>query len=366
MRKLTRLAIVSGASAAALAVSAPALAAYTPRLDVSVPNGLNASGVVRIHFAVGPTDDTTARLVAYSPLRFTVNGGTPGSTIGTAEARVRAGDLGGAVVPVPGTIEVRAPTGTALISGVPVPLAQLALQCTGTTTHTAYWVFKLTAAGSALELAAFFDLTTGAEQALGTSKITICLPPDDVPAGTPGRSPLGIKLVDALLSFSRGVYTNPGQAGAYLWTSIWTPYNPGVGTANAAGTVSAVSATPLPVSLTLKGTFSKPKKSAALAGRISLAGVFTSGVRLPIFSGAKRTGLRRSGSTNATKASGAFTALKKMVRTTYYQVRFAIPAVDTPEICAAVPSNLGLPRCVTSTVGGFAVRSNTVKVNFRR
>ena len=178
-----------------------------------MPNGLGASGKVKIHTAVGPTDDTTARLVVYSPVRFAVNGGTAGSVIGTVEARVRAGDLGGAIVPVPGEIEVRAPTGTALVSGVPVPLAQLAMQCTGTTTHTAYWVFKLTAAGNALELAAFFDLTTGAEQALGTSKITFCLPPDDVPAGTPGRSPLGIKLVDAVLTFNRRRLHEPVDGG---------------------------------------------------------------------------------------------------------------------------------------------------------
>src|SRR5262245_62667565 len=108
MRTLTRLAILCGASALALALSAPALAAYTPRIDVSVPNALNASGA-RIHLAVGPTDDTTARLVAYSPAGFAVNGGTPGSTIGTAEARVRAGDLGGAIVPVLGKDVVRAP-----------------------------------------------------------------------------------------------------------------------------------------------------------------------------------------------------------------------------------------------------------------
>ena len=366
MKTLTRLVILGGATTLALTLSAPAFAAFTPRLDVSVPNGLNASGRVMVHFAVGPTDDTTARLVAYSPLRFTVNGGAPGSIIGTTEARVRAADLGGAIVPVPGEIEVRAPTGTALVGGVPIPLSQLALQCTGTTTHTAYWVFKLTAAGNALELAAFFDLTTGAEQALGTSKITFCLPPDDVPAGTPGRSPLGIKLIDSVLNFNRGVYTNPATAGAYIWTSIWTPYNPGIGTANVAGTVSAISLTPLPIVATLKGKYTKAKKSASLAGRVSIAGQFVAGVKLPLFAGPKATGLKRAGSTNATKASGAFTAIKRMVRTTYYQVRFAIPAVVEPDLCAAVPANLGLPRCVTSTVGGFSVLSNILKVNFKK
>jgi hypothetical protein len=365
MRKLTRLAIIGGAAAVALALSAPAFAAFTPRLDVAVPNKLGATGQVKVHLAVGPTDDTTARLVAYAPAGFTANPGSPGATIGAAAIRVLAADLGGAIVPVEGTIEVRAATGTAIVSGVPVPLTQLALACTGAATHTAFWVIRVSVAGNAVELPAFFDLTTGAEQALGSSKVTFCGQPNDVPQGTPGRSPFGIKLVDTVLTFNRGVFTNASTAGAYLWASIWTPYNPGVGTPNAAGTVSAVSVTALPIALSLKGTYRKATKSAALAGRITIAGQFIAGIKLPLFSGAKRTGLRRSGATNGTKANGAFTAVKKMVRTTYYQVRFAIPAVDTPELCAALPP-LGLPRCVTSTVGGFSALSNIVKVTFRR
>jgi hypothetical protein len=152
----------------------------------------------------------------------------------------------------------------------------------------------------------------------------------------------------------------------YLWASIWTPYNPGVGTANVPGTVSAISATPLPIVATLKGTYAKAKKSASLAGRVTIAGQFVAGVKLPLYAGPRATGLKRSGSTNATKASGAFTAIKRMVRTTYYQVRFAIPAVVEPDLCAAVPTNLGLPRCVTSTIGGFSVISNIVRVIFRK
>jgi hypothetical protein len=365
MKKLTRLAIIGGASALALALAAPSFAAYTPKLDVSVPNGLGASGKVRIHLAVAPTDDTTARLVAYSPVRFTASGGTVGTVIGTADARVRAGDLGGAIVPVPGEIEVRAPTGTALISGVQVPLAALATSCTGTTTHTAYWVFKLTAAGNALELPAFFDLTAGAEQALGTSKITFCLPPDDVPPGTPGRSPLGIKLVDAVLTFNAGIFTNASTAGAYIWASIWTPYNPLVGTVNAAGTVSAVSLTPLPVLLTLSGKFNKKTKSATLAGKFSIAGQGVKGIKFPLFSGAKRTGLKAAGTTKATTGTGAFTAIKKMVKTTYYQVRFAVPAIEDASFCSLLPA-VGLPRCVSASIGGFAMLSNIVKVTFRK
>ena len=366
MKKLTRLAIIGGASALALALSAPALAAFTPQLDVSVPNGLGASGKVKMHFAVGATDDATARVVAYSPVRFTANGGTAGSTIGRVDARVRALDLGGAIVPVEGSIQVRPASATYLSSGVQVPLATAATLCTGTATHTAFWVFALSVAGNAIELPAFFDLTSGAEQALGSAKVTFCGQPDDLPVGTPGRAPFGIKLIDATLNLDAGVFTNPTARGAYLWSSIWTPYNPGVGTPNVGGTVSAISVNPLPVTLTLSGKFDKKRKSAVLAGKAGLAGVFTNGIKLPLFSGAKATGLKRSGSTNATKATGAFTAIKRMVKTTYYQVRLAIPAVLTPELCAAIPAGLPLPRCVTSTVGAFAIASKAVKVTFRK
>ena len=182
MKKAQRLAIIGGASALALALSAPALAAYTPRLDVSVPNGLGASGKVKVHFAVAPTDDTTARLVAYSPVRFTASRRHRGTVIGTIDARVRRRpgrrDRAGAGRDRDRAVRDRPHQRRA------GPLSALALSCTGTTTHTAYWVFKLTAAGNALELPAFFDVTAGAEQALGSSKVTFCLAPDDVPAGT--------------------------------------------------------------------------------------------------------------------------------------------------------------------------------------
>jgi hypothetical protein len=364
MKRITRLVIVAGVAGAALAFAGSALAAFTPRIDVSVPNNLGATGTTRVHLAVGPTDDTTARVVSYSPVGFTVNPGTPGQTIGDVDARVRAGDLGGAIVPVTGTIEVRPADGTALVSGVPVPLAALATGCTGTATHTAFWVFKLSAAGQSLELATFYDTTTGAEAALGSSKLTFCLPPDDVPAGTPGRSPLGIKLVDALLVY-KNVYTNPSSAGAYVWTSFWTPYNPGVGTANAAGTVTAISLNGLPVAATLKGGYVKKTKSARLVGRISAAGQFQAGVRLPLFAGTAKAKLKRSGSTGPTAANGAFTAVKRIVKATFFQVRFAVPVVDvTSTACAAVPATL--PRCVSATVGAFAALTNIVKVTPRR
>ena len=364
MKTLIRLVLIAGGAALALALASPALAAYRPTLDTSVPGGLGGVGTTVVHVAVGPDDDTTARLLIYVPVGFQTAPGAPGAVIGTADAKVRAGDLGGAIVPVTGDIEVRSPSATALISGVPVPLAALAVQCTGTATHTAFWVFKLAAAGQSLELATFFDTTTGAEAGLGSGKITFCLPPDDVPAGAPGRSPLGIKLIDAVLTF-KNVFTNPATAGVYPWASFWTPYTPRTGAANAAGTVTALGINGLPVVATLKGSYLKRTKSARLAGVVSAAGQLQAGLKLPLYSGRTRNNLSRSGSTGPTTAKGAFTVVKRIAKATFFQVRFAIPAVDyTTAGCAQWPTTL--PKCVSATIGAFAAATNTVKVTPKR
>ena len=56
--------------------------------------------------------------------------------------------------------------------------------------------------------------------------------PDDVPAGTPGRSPNGARLLDATFTVDN-VFTNaPGDT---VWKAITTPW--AGGTPNAAGTV---------------------------------------------------------------------------------------------------------------------------------
>jgi len=76
-----------------------------------------------------------------------------------------------------------------------------------------------------------------------------------VPAGTPGRATFGAKLLSA--TFSASAIKEPASGtGDLRWTSLWTPYNPGVGTVNAAGTVEVQSNRPLPVS----GTFSHIQK----------------------------------------------------------------------------------------------------------
>jgi hypothetical protein len=82
---------------------------------------------------------------------------------------------------------------------------------------------------------------------MGPAKLVVCLPPPDVPAGTPGRATFGAKLQSATLSSS--AIAEPTASGENRWTSLWTPYNPGKGTPNAAGSVETQSIRHLPVIL---------------------------------------------------------------------------------------------------------------------
>ncbi len=232
MRKLTRLAIIGGASALALALSAPAFAAFTPRLDVSVPNRLGASGQgegTPRRRADGRGDGAgswpTRRSIS---LRTRVSPGQP-SAAGHPGAgrRPRRRDRART-----GTIEVRAVNGHSARERCPgsAHAARTGLHRDGDPHGVlGHQGLRRRQHGRAAGVLRPHD-----GRGAGTGKLegdVLRGQPNDVPPGTPGRAPFGIKLVDTVLTFNRGVYTNPTTAGPYLWTSIWTPYNPGVGTA---------------------------------------------------------------------------------------------------------------------------------------
>ena len=147
-----------------------------------------------------------------------------------------------------GTVQARAAGGTftSAPGSTPTPLAAAATQCTGTAAHTAFWVLILQAAGQTLELPVFVDspaVGTGAS-AFATSSIQACLPPPDVPTGTPGRATFGFKLTQVDFKVNN-IFTSAGS-GQPRWRVLATPYTPNTGRANAAGSVEAQSVIPFP------------------------------------------------------------------------------------------------------------------------
>ena len=261
MNMTIRTIVLALVGAFALSSAGTALAAYTtPQLGVFDGNPVAS---VTINYSVGATDDPTAKLTFYAPKEYSTTLTQPaGQTIGTVTAQGTAADLGGALLPLTGTVQVRAASGTYLSGTMQVPIAAAATQCTGTATHTTYWVLILQAAGQTLELPVFVDTVTAPPaNAFASASIQACLPPPDVPVGTPGRATFGFKLTKVDFKV-QGIYSSPGTQEA-RWRVLATPYNPGMGTPNTAGSVEAQSVVPFPRSVKLARPTPKLTKGLA-------------------------------------------------------------------------------------------------------
>ena len=216
--------IVAALTAAIAVIAVPsAYAAYTSaKLEVQ----LGTTTGVTVRATLSPDDDPTASVRIFAPPGTTLTTNqAAGTVLGPVSAVVKALDLGGADLPLTGNLIVAAP-------GQITPAQQAA--CLGTTTPLASWVMVLSAAGQTLPVPTYLVATTGAQAALGPAYIQVCLPPPDVPVGTPGRATFGAKLYNAQLTIA-GVFS-PGTG---TWVSFWTPYRPGLGQVNAAATIAA-------------------------------------------------------------------------------------------------------------------------------
>jgi hypothetical protein len=365
MTRRLRLALLAGTGLLALAGAGNALAAYAPKLVI----GDDAKGIT-IDYSQAATDDPTAKLTFYIPIGYALGAATTGATIGTVAAGGTAADLGGAALPLTGTVVVRdAATGTYLSSGQPVPISAAAMQCTGTATHAAAWVAILSAAGQTLEVPLFLDPTTGAEALFAAAKLVICLPPPDLPAGTAGRATFGFKLTQAAFTV-KGVIQRPAAPAdtPYIWRLVATPYTPLKGTPNAAGTIETQSQVGYPRSL----VFSKPKlQQRTAAGLYVYALSGTVGVpqgqqgTVALLKGPSATKLTAfarppvSGSGFSAKLSVKQGA---KAQTLYVQAKLTVPNTDLGAAgCVATFQALGVP-CIGATAAGFTITSTAFKV----
>jgi hypothetical protein len=238
MRKTNRIVLLACAAFAGLAFAGSAFASFAPKLIVS---STDVGGSVRIGVVVSNSDDPTAKTSIYIPSAYTVATAAPGK-LGDVTATASAADLGGAVLPLTGELDAIAPTATT--NGA-------AAQCGVTPSQT--WDLHLTAAGQTLDIPMFVVAAAAPEAASGYStKLVVCLPPPDVPAGTPGRATFGAKLLSA--TFTSSAIKEPTTGGDYRWTSLWTPYTPTKGTPNAAGSVETQTIRHLPVVLHFNST----------------------------------------------------------------------------------------------------------------
>jgi hypothetical protein len=293
--------------------------------------------------SLSPDDDPTASVRIFVPAgtQLTTTQ-APGTVLGPVRAIVKALDLAGADLPLEGQLLVAAP-------GQIAPAAQAA--CLGTTPPLASWSMVLSAAGQTLPVPAYLIATSGAQAALGPAYIQVCLPPPDVPAGTPGRATFGAKLYSAELAIN-GVFSRV-PLGA--WVSFWTPYTPNIGQVNVAGTVASPAAI-APGAVTLAAR--RRGRGATVSGRVTQAGQARGGATVTIFGGARANRLNRLGRVRA-RANGAY-SFRARSGTFFRATAVATPATAAP-LCTALAAALAPVPCVNPTTNGFTVQSRAIR-----
>jgi len=279
MGRSVRLTVLGSAAALALTVTAIAAASYTPSMGVFQatykPSG---AGAVTIVVAQEKVDDPTSRILIYAPPGYKATlTQAPGTTIGAVVADVQVLDLGPNALPLTGPVKADNPANYPAATNL----------CTPGVTHEAVWTLNAALPGQpANPIPVYVDHTTGAEAAFSSLKLTVCFRDPTLPAGDPRRSPNGTKFLDAAFSV-KGVFTNPTSAGNQLWRSLFTPYTPGTGTPNAAGTREAQGVVPMPYNVSIKRIRKARPGFFRLAGTVNVAGSAPSGVGVLLFAGVR-------------------------------------------------------------------------------
>jgi hypothetical protein len=338
-RRIGTVAIGLAAVVALIAVPA-AMAAYaSPTLTITQ----TATGTI-VKASLDPNDDPTAAVLIVAPngTQLTTTQ-APGTVLGPVKAIVKALDLAGADLPLDGQLIVATPG--------QVPAATQAACIGPGVAPLATWVMVLTAAGQTLQVPTYLVKTSGALAQIGPAVIAICLPPPDVPVGTPGRATFGAKVYSAELAIN-GVFS-PVTTGA--WVSTWVPYTPGAGKPNPAGQVIAPAAIlPGAISLTAK----RSGRGATLAGAVTQAGQARGGASVTIYGAGKATGLKRLGKAKVA-ANGRF-AFKARTGT-FFRADAVAAGGSAPLVCTTIQPLLGGIPCVNATVNGFVAKSKVVK-----
>jgi hypothetical protein len=335
MKTILRLAVLAAAGTAVLAFAGNALA--TQKLSVK-----QSTTSLTIKVSQAQTDAQPARISIYVPTGYTINASAaPGSKIGSTSGTVFSRD---ASIPLPLSGDV-----------IAVPPTTNAPGC-DPATHIAVWNLALSVAGQSINLPVHVDQLSGAEAALGSYKLVVCLAPDDVPVGTPGRSPNGARLLDATFTVDN-VFTVP--AGQSIWKAITTPYVAGVGAPNVAGTVET-RAFVANGAVTLAKKVNAKARLVKFTGKVTQAGAAVSGARVVLLVNGKSAGF-----TARANASGNYSVVLKKTgkkTTSTFQARTTVAERDITATGCASPTP-GIPGgCVSATASPFTAVSAKIRI----
>jgi len=334
-----------------LAFAGGAFAANTGTISVwHTPMVLGGSSSTSIHISLPQASDPVARIAIYAPSGY---GATLNQAVGTNIGSVAATAFSHTTqltLPLEGTVNTDDP-------------AKHTADVCSPGTHAAVWILNLSVSGQTLQVPLYVDATSGAETALGAYRLIICLPPPDVPESLGGAA-FGAQLLDAQFTVN-GIFATPSAGGSLRWESLFTPYNPGVGTPNAVGTFEARALVLLPVSLGFGVTYKKKTGTYGLKGKLSEGGLPDAGFAVSILRGASATKLAKV-SSSATKADGSWTSSGrvKAKKTTYFKVTATARERDfTAQGCVnPLPVTVAPAGCVSATLPPWTASSTVVKL----
>ena len=346
-----RTTLVAAVAVATLVFANAALAANTATISVwHTPMVLAGSISTTIHVSIPQTTDGIAVVNIYVPSGYGATLGQPaGTSIGNVDATALAHD-GGLTLPLSGPVTTDDP-------------AKHASDQCSPGTNAGVWNMNLSVAGQTLVLPIYVNPTAGPATALGAYNLRICLPPWDVPVGTPGRAFDGAQLLDAKFTVNK-IFTTPTTAGMLKWDTLFTPYTPGKGTPNAAGTFEARAFVPIPILLGARVSYVKKKNTWTLSGTATEGGLPVSGVTVNVARGLSATKLTKRASAK-TGATGAWKTSGKLIpkKTTYFQVSASVGERDyTATGCQSPLTPFAPAGCVTATLSPWSAKSAVVRL----
>jgi hypothetical protein len=349
MRKSVRLTVFVAAAALALSLTAIAAATYTPSMGVFQatykPGG---AGAVTVVVAQETGDDATARIVIYVGRGYQVNlGQAPGTTIGSVIAGVQVLDLGPNRLPLTGSVRTDNPAN------------YLTNQCAAGP-HEAVWTLNAALPGQpANVIPVYVDHTTGAEATFSSAKLVVCFRDPNLPASDPRRAPNGTKFIDATFTV-RGVFRNPGGAGANLWRSLFTPYIPGTGNANPPATREAQALVPMPYTVTAKRVRAR-RGFFRIAGVVSVGGKRENGDQVALYIGTRtKSGINYKPVAKTKTRNGKYAFNRRLPKKTTYALVERLPS-EVP--CAA---GVGGVPCTVAIESNAVSRRLTIAPARRR
>lgn len=338
MKTILRLAVVSCVATAALALASNALA--TQRLAVAQ----TATGVT-IKISQDQSDPQPAKVTAYVPAGYDLKPtGAAGATIGTATGQVFASDIG---------LTLNGAGNVLVADQSKLPAEQVAKCSPGP--HAAVWDVHLTVFGQALDLYVYVSATSGAETALGSAKLEVCLPPADVPPTTPGRAPNGAKLLDATFTINNQL-TLP--LGSKRWTSLWVPYKAGTSLPDTTATVEARSIVGVGAVSIVQKVTNRLRKQVQISGRVTQSGLPVPRIRVRLYINS------RARFSTVTRSDGSYVFnlrnTRVRVTTSFFQTGAVVAARDITGTACTNPTPGA--KCVSATAGPFTARSRKLRV----